>query len=361
MTDRDFILAPQAVTVSVALEPVYNALTTLMLLSSVDHDLGVSDWVVKTAAGFSAGRRWANRVVCGHLSLINATLPDESWPSMPAWIDQLATRDPVALRDQAMKWVCNQDLPIIGRLDRDKLLGDHDLFLRVMEQLHVSKGKEFDVEFYSEMHTLLNDPERIKAITINHLREMWEEILAPEWRRVQPLLQESVNAFQQIDFTGMSAVEAARVITGRDLSTVWEEWADRIIFVPSAHIGPYVMRFDSETQRLSWIVFGARQPEGAKSRSAALSRSELLVQLNALADDIRLRILELLTEHEELCAQDIITMLDLSQSSASRHLRQLTASGYITERRREVSKCYTLNLSRVDGTLHALKSFLNKK
>lgn len=361
MTDRDFILAPQAVSVSVALEPVYNAMTSLMLLSTADHDPGVSDWIIKTAAGFSAERQWANRIVCGHLSLINATLPDESWPSMPAWLDHLATRDPVALRDQAMNWVCGRELPEIGQVERAPLLADRALFLKVMEQIHTHKGKEFDREFYTELHTLLNDPERIKSITINHLREMWEEVLSPEWRRAQPMLQESVTAFQQLDFSGMSGPEAARVITGRDLGNVWESWANRLIFVPSAHIGPYVMRFDSEIESLSWIVFGARQPEGAKSRSAALSRSELLVQLTALADDIRLRILELLTEHEELCAQDIITMLDLSQSSASRHLRQLTASGYITERRREVSKCYTLNLSRVDNTLHALKTFLNKR
>ena len=62
-------------------------------------------------------------------------------------------------------------------------------------------------------------------------------------------------------------------------------------------------------------------------KSTALSRSELLVRLNALADETRLKIIELLTQNEEMCAQDFITMLDLSQSSASRHLRQLTHGG----------------------------------
>jgi DNA-binding transcriptional ArsR family regulator len=105
-------------------------------------------------------------------------------------------------------------------------------------------------------------------------------------------------------------------------------------------------------------MFGARLPAGARVQSPALSRSELLVRLNALADDTRLEILELMTKHEELCAQDIITLLNLSQSSASRHLRQLSATGYLIERRRDVAKCYSLNLDRVEDTLQALRRFM---
>jgi DNA-binding transcriptional ArsR family regulator len=51
----------------------------------------------------------------------------------------------------------------------------------------------------------------------------------------------------------------------------------------------------------------------------------------------------------------------LSQSSASRHLRQLTASGFLSERRRDVAKCYSLNKERIDDTMHALKDFLRKE
>jgi len=93
--------------------------------------------------------------------------------------------------------------------------------------------------------------------------------------------------------------------------------------------------------------------------SSALSRSELLVRINGLADDTRLRILQLLVQEGELCAQDIITRLGVSQSSMSRHLSQLRATGYLTERRREVSKCYSLNTERIDDTLRALSHFLN--
>jgi ArsR family transcriptional regulator len=74
--------------------------------------------------------------------------------------------------------------------------------------------------------------------------------------------------------------------------------------------------------------------------------------MNALADDTRLRILEILTKHDELCAQDIIEELGLSQSSVSRHLSQLSATGFLVERRRDVNKCYSLNVDR-EGWLSA--------
>jgi len=247
-------------------------------------------------------------------------------------------------------------------IDQKTLLADLSVYLNVVEQHYSKRSKgEIDTEFYTELHGLFTKPRAIKEIILTHVKYMWYEVMLPEWGRVKPMLQDAVDAFQQLDYSQLTALEAARRITGRDLSNIYEKWGEKIIFVPSAHIGPYVMRFDSETQSVSWLVFGARLPEGARAKSPALSRSELLVQLNALADDTRLRILELLTEHQELCAQDIITLLDLSQSSASRHLRQLTASGYLTERRREVSKCYSLNLERVDSTLTALKKFLQSK
>jgi DNA-binding transcriptional ArsR family regulator len=107
-----------------------------------------------------------------------------------------------------------------------------------------------------------------------------------------------------------------------------------------------------------WLLFGARLPLGSSVNAPDLSRSELLVRLSALADDTRLQILQLLKDEGELCSQDVQQMLALSQSAGSRHLKQLTATGYLTERRLEGSKCYSLNNERIEDTLQALSYFL---
>ena len=92
--------------------------------------------------------------------------------------------------------------------------------------------------------------------------------------------------------------------------------------------------------------------------SPDLSRSELLVRLNALADDTRLRILQAIHEAGELCSQEIMVRLNLSQSAASRHLKQLSATGYLSERRREGAKCYSLEPDRIEDVLTAVSSYL---
>jgi DNA-binding transcriptional ArsR family regulator len=53
-----------------------------------------------------------------------------------------------------------------------------------------------------------------------------------------------------------------------------------------------------------------------------------------------------------------MTKLDLSQSAASRHLKQLSATGFLAERRCTGAKCYDLNPQRIEDTLTAISLFL---
>jgi ArsR family transcriptional regulator, arsenate/arsenite/antimonite-responsive transcriptional repressor len=53
----------------------------------------------------------------------------------------------------------------------------------------------------------------------------------------------------------------------------------------------------------------------------------------ALADETHLEILWLLMGQEELCVCDIMGVLGITQSKASRHLRYLFNAGLVTDRR----------------------------
>lgn len=53
----------------------------------------------------------------------------------------------------------------------------------------------------------------------------------------------------------------------------------------------------------------------------------------SLADETRLKILWLLSGAEELCVCDIIDVLGITQSKASRHLRYLYHLGWVMDRR----------------------------
>jgi ArsR family transcriptional regulator len=243
-------------------------------------------------------------------------------------------------------------------VDLDAVLASPEAYVRFLIERFGTEIVDPDLERQAYRYVL--DPPAMQALIVAHLREMWDTYLAPEWARVRPMLQDAVRAFQQLDLAGVSDLEAARLITGQEL--VAEKWerairrAKQIIFVPSAHIGPYLGKFCGVDALR--IPFGARLPEGVPFSAPDLSRAEILVRLNALADGNRLRILKLISERGEQSSLDVIADLQLSQSTVSRHLKQLTATGYLSERRCNGAKCYTLNEERVQATVQALSAYL---
>ena len=62
----------------------------------------------------------------------------------------------------------------------------------------------------------------------------------------------------------------------------------------------------------------------------------------SLADETRLKILWLLMEKGELCVCDIMGVLGITQSKASRHLRYLYHLGWVTDRRDGLWMIYRL-------------------
>ena len=62
----------------------------------------------------------------------------------------------------------------------------------------------------------------------------------------------------------------------------------------------------------------------------------------SLADETRLQILWLLMGQEELCVCDIMRVLGITQSKASRHLRYLYHLGLVSDRREGLWMYYSL-------------------
>jgi DNA-binding transcriptional ArsR family regulator len=363
--DQDLIAIAQPVTITFALEPARNMLNSLCLLNKAEELSGLEAWVIRTATSLTPDQLRTNQVVCEGLHF--AIQPDRYWPSFPAYVDGLAAQDPFMIRDflfEAYAGITRKMARKEGRSEpgysREELLADLDTFLAYLRTGF--SDPHIDVAVETEAHALLSDPPAMQSLIVSHLREVWDQFLAEEWVRIRPMLRDSVNAFRKLEFAERTPLEVAAMIDPT-LGGKLEKWAEsiaqarQIIFVPSAHIGPYARKFAG--QGVFGIFFGARLPEGAQVGSSALTRSELLVRLGAMADDTRLGILNLLAQQDELCAQEIMTHLGLSQSAASRHLRQLSATGYATERRRDGGKCYRVNRDRLRNTLHALERFLD--
>ena len=347
------------VTIDVSLEPAHHLLNSLVLLNNPKHLSGYAEWVTNTAVSLSAQQLHTNELVL--LGLHYAVVPFRSWSSFEAYLANLAAHNPTTLRDRVLEaydsMPCSPDAPAVNR---EQMLSSAELYIQYLRDRFPESAINEDIE--REAYALMIDPPTMQQTIVAHLREMWETILKPEWARIEPMLQACVDAFAQMDFRGMTPLEAARAVVGQELPDHWQEMLgepderlQEITFVPSAHVGPYLGMFKPNGSL--WLLFGARVPEGMTSASPDLSRSELLVRLNALADDTRLRILQAIHEAGELCSQELMIQLDLSQSAASRHLKQLSATGYLAERRREGAKCYSLDPERIEDVLAAVSSY----
>jgi len=77
--------------------------------------------------------------------------------------------------------------------------------------------------------------------------------------------------------------------------------------------------------------------------------AEIFEDLSTLADTMRSRMLVLLERHE-LTVSELCTVLQLPQSTVSRHLKTLADSGWVISRRDGTSRYYTLSL---DERAHA--------
>lgn len=367
MADQEFILAPPTAKVGFTILPVDGVLNNMALMLQSEELSGLSEWVTSTWRSLSDERRHTHRLLFN--VLYRGFEYEHSPADFPAYLALVKSETAEGIRNRIMNAYAEKclDYGVDTEIDAERLQHDKDYFIDVLSSTmgkhYEKKGHEMDLSLFAAGHDLLQQPDELRETIIEHITFMWETYLKADWERNLPVLKESIEAFGNLDFGGTTALEAARIVTGRDLTNYWEglDSAEHVIFVPSAHIGPYNSYFKEDDK--VYVIYRARMPEGTRAKSPALSRSELMVHLNALADDTRLAILELLTRHRELCAQDIMQMFDppLSQSSASRHLRQLTATGYLTERRREVAKCYSLNQNRLDVTIDALKHYLRER
>jgi DNA-binding transcriptional ArsR family regulator len=350
----------------VRLEPALNAFGSMVLVAKAEDEPGFHEWVTKTRSQMSSEERFRHKLVM--IGFHYAILPQVPGVTFEAYLDELEATPPSKFRDRLLKAyaeTCHrEDLKDQNQpVDWDEVLSSARNYVEFLRQRFGDDGVDEEVEMRA--HEYVIDPAALKQLVTGHIRWFWKNYLQAEWNRVRPMLEESARAFNQVDYSDMSRMEIMEFVTGKDVSSEskWEsKWgkevlkADELIFVPNAHIGPY-MRADN-IQDTFYIYFGAHLPEGSDIRVPELDRAEIVSRISALADDTRLQILQMIAEQGEMRSQEIMEAINLSQPSVSRYLSQLTAAGYLQERRANGAKAYILNRDRIEKTLQAVRAFL---
>ena len=197
-----------------------------------------------------------------------------------------------------------------------------------------------DAGLRQELEPLLKSPLVARDYCAAHLRELWDLFLKAEWQRHASQLRGLTSALKQPiavlnestdGSSGRSAIELARRLLHRDLPEwVWVQLAgvSNVVVVISPHADLVVNHFGQPDTAYLFTQF-----DNAMMRSAPVQRAEVLWSINALADEARLRLLELLAANGEMRGQALLGELDVSQPNVSRHLKQLVAAGLVEERR----------------------------
>ena len=345
----------------VSLHPVRNAIASMMLLAKDDEMPGTGAWVTQMREELTADELFRHKLVI--IGFFHAILPENDFASFSDYLDDLEKSNPVALRDKMLQTYakicigCTEEVRTAVP-DWEKVLASPETYVGFLVDHFGQDLVESELE--TRAYEYVVEPPAMRELIVDHLRWFWNEYLSHEWARTESMLRESVKAFQNANLDNMNRLEMARYITGQDLNE--DHWAkilakaERVVFIPNPHIGPYVTRF--HFRDALGVVFGARLPEDASVRIPELDRAEIVVRMSAIADDTRLRILQMIAENGEMRSQDIIEAVGLSQPSVSRYLTQLTVTGFLQERRANGAKAYALNRDRIEKTLNATHRFL---
>lgn len=340
-------LQPPTVTTSVAVEPIYNALLSLALLTADPTTIKVEPWITQTAAQLTPPQRHNNRLVFEGLG--PALLPTVTYPDFPAYLAALEAEAPTTLRDRLLQQLAP---------DTPQSAVDPQRFVQQVDAAYPSN--RVDETLLAEVYPLLQEPVVMHRLITTHLRALWEDHLAAEWERSSRNLQSMHYLLNKCTWPTTSVQEAIRAFLRRplpDAISTQLSGVEQVIFVPSPHVHLYAERFGSPNT--IWI-FALANFWTLPLRTEPIQRTEVLSPLTALADETRLHILELLASHQELFAQELITKLEVSQPTVSRHLKQLRSANLITEQRgNDANKSYQLNPEAVERLFHTLTQLLS--
>jgi ArsR family transcriptional regulator len=346
----------------VRIEPAINAFGSMLLVANAEEEPGIHEWVTRIRSQMSEEERFRHKLVT--IGFHYSIMPQTAGGSFEAYLDALESTPPSELRERLLDAYADICLTKEAQADANEPVDWDEVLVSARSYVAFLKNR-FGDELTDEVmearaYEYVLEPVALKKLLTEHIRWFWKNHLQAEWNRVRLMLEESARAFNQVDYRDMTRMEIIEFITGKEINEA--KWGDalltakEVIFVPNAHYGPYM-----RTAKIGdnfYIYFGAHLPEGSDVRVPELDRAEIVSRISALADDTRLQILQMIAEQGEMRSQEIMEAINLSQPSVSRYLSQLTAAGYLQERRANGAKAYILNRDRIEKTLKAVRAFL---
>lgn len=361
MVDIDLYIGKPVLQVQFRPSLAADMLNVLNLLASASSIEGFDTWVYATYAALSPALRAAidqvlvltqkSNVISSRLGQIESDHPAHTdFAALIAWLD--------AFTEQDFENIVADTLQHLDSCCSDEL--DAPLSLDDVDGLRSALATKFDDEQLDRALHLIHNPVELKAQFISVLARFWERFYREEIQRCRPLMQRSAENHRRQNYRGnLSTVFSA--VTGRRMPEMHfdPQLVERVVFIPSAHIGPYITAHTVGDPPSTLTVHYNCRPTGALESDETPVVRDLFPPLKALADETRLQILSLL-DGRELYAQEIVARLDITQSAVSRHLKLMVIGDLLTVRKKDSMKYFAINEDTLEAVAESLKKFRAK-
>ncbi len=359
MVDIDLVRGRPAPEVAFRTSLAADLITVIDLVLSAPHIEGLDQWVYATHAALPpeleddleailfltqksvALFRWINQLEPDHPA-------QQDFAEFIGWLDGFSRDDFAQVitgtLDKLTKHWGQEEGAAPPALDDPQVLKAH-------------LQEKFGAEQAERIVQLVKNPGELKTQFITTITRFWERFYRQQYQRCRSLMQRSVEHHQRQNY-GTDLVSVFTAVTGRRLPEGYDEFkdAERVIFIPSCYIGPWVTFKIAKEPRLTLMVHYNCRPTGTPETDQVPAIQDLFPPIKALADETRLQILSMLSGRQ-LYAQEIVDQLDISQSAVSRHLKLMVTGGLLNVRKEDSMKYFSINEETLSMLAERLRDF----
>lgn len=324
----------------VALEPVRQILLSMAQLTGPQPIDEHEEWMQKIAVQLTDAEQQFNQLLFG--PLLQAIWRQLDEPSFPDYLARLQALDATLFVQPIQP----------GRVAATRTIS-------------ANSGDDLCTDtIKAEITALLADAPALQQQVIDHLRMLWQVHFAKPWEKQSKMMDYIARELNGRAWPTSSANAIIRAFLRRPVP----EWlagqlgdVERIIFVPSPYLHFQAARLpQSELEPPTIWIFLWADFWIWPMRTEPIQRTEVLRAISALDDETRLQILEMVAATDEVRAQEMIAQLTVSQSTVSRHLKQLVNAGFLNEERAgDTNKIYRLQRERIGEVNYALAQLLS--
>lgn len=345
----ELIVIPPKISVGFRVSLTHDLLTLARLLPTADSVEGLSNWTQQAANRLSSeGRAVLNQLsmcmlfAAGLQGFLVEQIPEDDDTNFEAIWQRLNNLSPLQIQ-QAAQQALTEYLVKVEIMGKNMALPQSPSLLSALID-QAQRHRELNWQNPTPLTlssdafaALLLDGAVLKDAVLQGLWYLWHNIYHTQAADSLAQAVAAVNYHQAQNYNNDLSI-VFRAVTGRNLPDYLKSQLAQIRqveLIPSCHLGAYITV--SQFGDKWWIGFNANLVDA--SQSTLPSVADLYPALKALADETRLKIVKLLT-HRELNVGEIADALNLTQSTASRHLTLLAKTDILQLRRDGTMRYY---------------------